>query len=155
MGLTGLLCFYTDGYERTHLQRQFLRNQRSEDSACIKIAQTILQLKATVCKYFAVNIITPRSRTSRSAWVAGAALFTSKCAQNLGSTLIEIHDHRPSHSMRYVWSPIRCAKSFCWSIGRMGSMGFIRPDLYGNDRTHLQWILLTTSMEANRDVLDW
>ena len=47
------------------------------------ITQTIQQLEATACEYFEVTMITPRSRTSRSAWVAGTSLFTSKCARNL------------------------------------------------------------------------
>ena len=47
------------------------------------ITQTIQQLEATACEYFADIIITPRSRTSRSAWVAGASLFTSRSAQIL------------------------------------------------------------------------
>ena len=34
--------------------------------------------------------------------------------------MIEIHDHGPSHPIRYSWTPIRCTASFYWSIRRIG-----------------------------------
>ena len=57
------------------------------------ITQTNQQLEATAYEYLAVNMLKPRSRTSRSVRVVCASLFTSKWVKIWATTTMDIHQY--------------------------------------------------------------